>query len=107
MRIVSLVPSLTDTVCALGLRDDLVGVTGFCVRPSGLQRHTTKIGGTKDPDLAEIAKLKPTHILVNTEENKPEDIAACQAIGCRDLLRWTSAKRNHFGFHAKARKDVA
>ncbi len=76
MRIVSLVPSLTETVCELGLRRELVGCTPFCVRPPGLQRTAALVGGTKDPDLAKVARLAPTHILVNEEENKPEHIAA-------------------------------
>jgi iron complex transport system substrate-binding protein len=76
MRIVSLVPSLSHLIVDLGLRDSLVGCTNFCVEPSGLHRSATLCGGTKDPDLEQIAKLKPTHILVNEEENKPEHIEA-------------------------------
>jgi len=80
LRIVSLVPSLSHTVCELGLKDQLVGCTNFCVLPAGLHRSATLIGGTKDPDLAKIASLKPTHIIVNEEENKPKHIAACEEI---------------------------
>lgn len=80
MRIVSLVPSLTATVVDLGLRDAIVGCTQFCVRPADLYKTTTIVGGTKDPDLEKIAALKPTHIIVNHEENKPEHIAACRKI---------------------------
>lgn len=79
-RIVSLVPSLSQTVHALGLGEALVGITKFCVMPTSLARHAALVGGTKDPDLAQIAALAPTHILVNSEENKPEHIAACQGI---------------------------
>lgn len=80
MRIVSLVPSLTESVCELGLRGQLVGCTPFCVRPAGLQRTAVLVGGTKNPDLAAIAALKPTHVLVNDEENKPEHIEALTAL---------------------------
>lgn len=80
MRIVSLVPSLTHMVCDLGLKDRIVGATTFCVEPPGLAKTVTLIGGTKDPDLDKIAALKPTHILVNEEENKPEHIAACERL---------------------------
>jgi iron complex transport system substrate-binding protein len=76
MRIVSLVPSLTHLLVDLGLRDSLVGCTKFCIEPPGLQHTASVCGGTKDPDLDQIAQLKPTHILVNEEENKPEHIAA-------------------------------
>ena len=66
--------------CELGRRDELVGCTSFCVKPTGLARTAQIVGGTKDPDLDKIAALKPTHILVNEEENKPEHIRACQAL---------------------------
>ncbi len=73
-RIVSLVPSLSETVCDLGLRDSLVGCTNFCVEPKDLHRTATRIGGTKDPDLQLIRSLRPTHILANQEENLREPI---------------------------------
>jgi ABC-type hemin transport system substrate-binding protein len=79
-RIVSLVPSLTHAVCDLGLKKHLVGCTQFCVEPPDLRRTAVVVGGTKDPALAEIAALRPTHILVNEEENKPEHIEACRAL---------------------------
>lgn len=72
--IVSLVPSLTETVGETALRDSLNGVTQFCSHPKGLHRTAAVIGGTKDPDLEAIAALKPSHVLVNDEENKPEHI---------------------------------
>jgi ABC-type Fe3+-hydroxamate transport system substrate-binding protein len=74
LRIVSLVPSLTETVCALGLQDGLVGVTNFCTHPAGLHKSCEIVGGTKDPDIKKIKNLNPSHILVNVEENKPEHI---------------------------------
>lgn len=78
MRLVSLVPSLTDMACTFGLRPALVGCTKFCIRPAGLRKTAALIGGTKDPDLDAIRALRPTHILVNEEENKPEHIEACK-----------------------------
>jgi ABC-type Fe3+-hydroxamate transport system substrate-binding protein len=80
MRIVSLVPSLTHLVVELGLRDQLVGCTAFCVEPPDLLRHIKSIGGTKDPDIDVIRALQPTHILVNHEENRAEDISACHGL---------------------------
>jgi iron complex transport system substrate-binding protein len=74
MRIVSLVPSLTKTVCDFGLSEQIVGITNFCVDPPGLWRTSHRVGGTKDPDLQVITDLKPTHVIVNTEENRPQDI---------------------------------
>lgn len=74
-RIVSLVPSLTETVAEAGMTDEIVGITSFCSHPKGLHKTAAVIGGTKDPKLEEIAALNPSHILVNDEENKPEHIA--------------------------------
>jgi ABC-type Fe3+-hydroxamate transport system substrate-binding protein len=74
MKIVSLVPSLTKTICDFGLKDQIVGITNFCVDPPDLYRTATRIGGTKDPDLRLIKDLKPTHVIVNEEENRAEDI---------------------------------
>lgn len=80
MRIVSLVPSLSHMVCDFGLRNYLVGCTMFCVRPSGLHRTARLVGGTKNPDIAAIRALEPSHILVNEEENPPQHIADCRAL---------------------------
>lgn len=70
LRIVSLVPSLTELVCALGLRDRLVGRTGFCVHPREALRDVPKVGGTKDVDIERVRALAPTHLLVNVDENE-------------------------------------
>lgn len=80
MRIVSLVPSVTATIADLGLQQNLVGCTTFCIDPPGLARRITVVGGTKDPDIGKIKALAPDRILVNTEENRADDIAACRAI---------------------------
>lgn len=80
LRIVSLVPSATLTACELGLQDSVVGCTNFCVKPKGIYKTAIIVGGTKDPDLQKIKELRPTHILVNQEENKPSDIEACRKI---------------------------
>lgn len=70
-RVVSLVPSTTETVFALGLGDRLVGVTRFCVHPAGA-RSLPKVGGTKDADADRIRALRPDLILANCEENTRE-----------------------------------
>lgn len=71
-RIVSLVPSLTELVCALGLAGQLVGRTGFCVHPKDVVRRIPKVGGTKDVDLAKVRALAPTHVVLNVDENRRE-----------------------------------
>lgn len=80
MRIVSLVPSTTHTICHLGRRDWIVGCTKFCVDPPGLHHQAALVGGTKDPDLVKIADLKPDIIFTNHEENRVPDIEACRKI---------------------------
>jgi iron complex transport system substrate-binding protein len=80
MRIISLVPSLSDTIAHLGKRANIVGCTQFCVRPPDLHRTATIVGGTKDPNISLISDLVPDVIFVNTEENRAVDINACRKI---------------------------
>lgn len=81
MRIVSLVPSLTETVHDLGLGGSLVGVTKFCVRPATARETATVVGGTKDPSVEKILRLKPDLVLADEDENKPEHLAALGKAG--------------------------
>jgi ABC-type Fe3+-hydroxamate transport system substrate-binding protein len=69
-RIVSLVPSITELVCDLGLAGALVGRTGFCIHPRAGVRRIPKVGGTKDVNVARIRELAPTHVIVNIDENE-------------------------------------
>jgi len=69
-RIVSLVPSLTELVCDLGLAGQLVGRTGFCIHPKATLRSITKVGGTKDVNIVRLRELAPTHVIVNIDENR-------------------------------------
>ena len=69
-RIVSLVPSITELVCDLGLAGMLVGRTGFCIHPRAALRGIPKVGGTKDVNLDRIRALAPTHVIVNIDENE-------------------------------------
>ncbi len=68
-RIVSLVPSITELVCDLGLTGALVGRTGFCIHPRATVRAIPKVGGTKDVDVERVRSLRPTHVIVNIDEN--------------------------------------
>ncbi len=70
VRIVSLVPSITELVCDLGLAPQLVGRTGFCIHPSKAVRAIPKVGGTKSVDLEKVRALKPTHAILNIDENE-------------------------------------
>ncbi|MTW13014.1 ABC transporter substrate-binding protein [Pseudoduganella eburnea] len=69
-RIVSLVPSITELLCDLGLAPQLVGRTGFCIHPADTVRAIPKVGGTKDVNIEKIRKLAPTHLVVNIDENE-------------------------------------
>jgi ABC-type Fe3+-hydroxamate transport system substrate-binding protein len=80
-RIVSLVPSTTELLCALGRADALVGVTVYCVEPRAVVRTKTRVGGEKDPDLAAIRALAPDLVIANVEENRREDVDALRAAG--------------------------
>ena len=71
-RIVSLVPSITELVCELGLADQLVGRTGFCIHPRETLKKIPKVGGTKSVSLEKIRRLAPTHAIVNVDENTRE-----------------------------------
>jgi ABC-type Fe3+-hydroxamate transport system substrate-binding protein len=71
-RIVSLVPSLTELVCELGLAGELVGRTGFCIHPQETVRRIPKVGGTKTVNLEKIRSLEPTHVVLNMDENRKE-----------------------------------
>lgn len=83
MRVVSLVPSLTEAVAvtASGL---LVGATDWCSHPAGLE--VARIGGTKNPDTAAVAALRPDLVIANEEENRAPDLDALRAAGLRVLV---------------------
>ena len=81
MRIVSLCPSLTELVFDLGRGADLVGRTAWCVHPEDRVEAIEKVGGTKTPDVARIAGLRPDLVLMNEEENRVEDAQALRAAG--------------------------
>ena len=76
MRVVSLVPSATETLLAWGV--DPVAVTRFCEQPS-----YEAVGGTKDPDLDRIVQLAPDLVVMCREENRLKDAEALAATGIR------------------------
>ncbi|MCB9663474.1 MAG: ABC transporter substrate-binding protein [Alphaproteobacteria bacterium] len=75
-RIVSLVPSSTETLFDLGVGPAVVGVTRFCTRPADAVADLPRVGGTKDPDLDRIARLAPDLVVANCEENTREALDA-------------------------------
>ncbi len=78
-RIVSLVPSLTETLAALGLDAETVGLTRFCVHPAGWKTRKAIVGGTKNVDVARVRALAPDLVVANREENVREQVEAIEA----------------------------
>ena len=76
MRVISLVPSATETMVALGVPP--IACTRFCDLPG-----VRTVGGTKNPEIAAIVALRPDLVVVNDEENRIEDADALEAEGCR------------------------
>ncbi|MDG4785045.1 helical backbone metal receptor [Micromonospora sp. WMMD1102] len=85
MRVVSLVPSLTEAVAAT-LPGLLVGATDYCTHPAGLD--VPRVGGSKYPDLDRIFALHPDVVLMNVEENQRSDAEAIEAAGVRVRLTY-------------------
>ncbi len=85
-RVVSLVPSDTLTVAALGCADGLVGRTDYCVLPDDVARRVPSIGGTKNPRVADIVALEPDLVIGNQEENTKGDLEALAQVGVRVLV---------------------
>ncbi|WP_420379859.1 helical backbone metal receptor [Gilvibacter sp.] len=79
-RIVSLVPSQTELLVDLGLRERLVGITKFCVHPQELRKQKVVVGGTKQVKFEKIASLQPDIIIANKEENTLEMVTELQRI---------------------------
>ena len=79
-------PSLTELLFALGLGDRVVARTGFCVHPRESVRRVPKVGGTKDVDLGTLAATRPTHLVVNVDENRREDVEAARAFVPRVIV---------------------
>ncbi len=64
-----LFPSVTELLFDLGLSNNVIGRTGFCIHPRTAVKLIPKIGGTKDVDLDKLIALQPTHVIVNIDEN--------------------------------------
>jgi ABC-type Fe3+-hydroxamate transport system substrate-binding protein len=80
-RVVSLVPSLTESLFELGLGEALVGVTDYCIHPAQQVAQLPHVGSVKEPRLAEIIALQPDLVLANWEENQLETVEALEAAG--------------------------
>lgn len=79
-RIVSLVPSQTELLHYLGLEDEVVGITKFCIHPKEWFENKARVGGTKAVDLEKVLVLNPDLIIGNKEENTKEDIEMLKSV---------------------------
>jgi ABC-type Fe3+-hydroxamate transport system substrate-binding protein len=82
-RVVSLVPSDTLTVAALGFAGALVGRTDYCELPADVVAKLPSVGGTKNPRVDEVCALEPDLVLSNQEENTKSDLEAIAQRGFR------------------------
>lgn len=81
--VVSLVPSITESLFDLDLGGRVIGVTDYCTRPADKITSLPKIGGTKNPDIEKIIALKPELVIANHEENRKKDVDALLAAGLK------------------------
>src|SRR5574343_630385 len=79
-RIVSLVPSQTELLYDLGLNEEVVGITKFCIYPEEWFNSKNRVGGTKQVNIEKVRALQPDLIIGNKEENTVEDIEALEKI---------------------------
>jgi ABC-type Fe3+-hydroxamate transport system substrate-binding protein len=79
LRIVSAVPSQTELLFSLGLEEEVVGITKFCIHPDHWFRSKTRVGGTKQLNIDRIRSLQPNLVIANKEENTLEDAMAIEA----------------------------
>jgi ABC-type Fe3+-hydroxamate transport system substrate-binding protein len=79
--VVSLVPSITESMFDLNLGNRLIGRTEYCIYPRGKVEMLPTLGGTKNPDIQRIINMKPGLVMANYEENRKADVEALQAAG--------------------------
>jgi ABC-type Fe3+-hydroxamate transport system substrate-binding protein len=89
-RIVSIVPSQTELLAHLGLNDEVVGITKFCIHPPEWFNNKTRIGGTKQLHIDRIKLLQPDLIIANKEENIKEQVEELM----QDFPVWVSDVNN-------------
>ena len=80
-RLVSLVPSITEVLFSFGCGPQVVGITDYCMEPAAAVAAKTKIGGTKNPDIAAILALRPELVFAVAEENRRQDVEQLAAAG--------------------------
>ena len=82
-QVVSLVPSMTESMVNLGFGQALVGITDYCIYPEDALQDLPRLGGPKNPNLEQILDLRPDLVLANQEENTPKIVHALEAAGVK------------------------
>ncbi len=77
-RIISIVPSQSEFLWQIGIRNQLIGITKFCIHPKEMFNKIERIGGTKKLNINKIRSLKPDLIIANKEENNQQEIELLQ-----------------------------
>jgi ABC-type Fe3+-hydroxamate transport system substrate-binding protein len=95
VRLVSLVPSLTELLFTLGLGHRLVGRTTYCIHPAELVRDIPSVGGTKKLRMERLRDLRPTHVIANIEENWKSDIETLQQWGIQVVVTYPRAPEDN------------
>jgi len=85
-RVISLIPSITETLFSFGLENEIIGVTNFCHLPPDSIQNKEIIGGPKHLDIEKIVSLKPDLVIANAEENEKEEIEVLEAYNIRTFV---------------------
>ena len=98
-RIVSLVPSITELLCALGLADQVVGRTTFCVHPRETVARIARVGGTKKVRIDRLRALGPTHVVVNVDENERRQVEEIATFAPHVVVTHPSGPRDNLALY--------
>ncbi|MDH5605880.1 MAG: helical backbone metal receptor, partial [Anaerolineae bacterium] len=80
-RVVSLVPSITESLFVLGFGQSVVGITDYCIYPAGQLEKCNRVRGPKNPDIEKIIELLPDVVILNQEENTKQTAEALIKVG--------------------------
>ena len=80
-RVVSLIPSMTESLYDMGVGDRLVGITDFCQPKNGTGALLTRVGGTRSPDIEAVRRLAPDLVIANREENSRDSVDGLGQVG--------------------------
>jgi ABC-type Fe3+-hydroxamate transport system substrate-binding protein len=94
--VVSLVPSVTESLFDLNLGSRVIAVTDYCVHPMEKVSHLPHIGGTKNPDVERIIAMRPDLVIANQEENRKEDVEQLQEAGIQVWVTFPRSVRDAF-----------